>query len=718
MRPFASGLTSAALAALLAAGGPARAADDAPKLDTSLNHVPADAAFYSSSLRLGEQVKAFLASNAYAKLRALPAAKAAAEHLHAELAKPDAPVAPVIAFFHDPANRELTDLLLALGRREVVVYGGAGWADFATLLLEANGAMRFAPAQAALSGKFGPEANKAQAEAVLRVLSASADKLRVPELVLGFRLDNAAPATAQIKRLEDLLKPLSDQEPQLKGRVKRVAVGGGAEALTLTLDGGMVPWDQIPVDEDFKDDVKALFAKLKTLKLTVSLVAKNDFLLLGIGPDAGAVEKFGRGPALATRSEFRPLAQFRDKPLVAVNYTSAALAAAVATTPEDVTGIATALKGFLGKAPISDDRRKAIEKDVDDLAQQLAATLPRPGASMGFAFLTPRGMEGYAYDYTTPRAIESKPLTILDHVGGSPLMAAAARVGAGTSAYKTLVKWLKTIYGHAEAVVGELLGEAQQQQIQTAVQLVLPHLKKFDEITATMLLPALADGQMALVVDAKWTSKHWFPELDQGGQELPMLELGCVHSVSDSALLLRAFRSYRELVNDVLAQARQFGAQVPEDLPKAQTKKVGPGMAYYWPVPEMGQDAQVQPNVALSEGVLAATLSLAHSERLLKPTPLAGDGGPLADKRPLLAASVVDFGGVLRAARPWVEKFAIPALAEVAEDAPPGLTRKELPGQVRTLLDVLQVFRGYRSATYREGNATVTHSETVIQDLK
>ena len=38
--------------------------------------------------------------------------------------------------------------------------------------------------------------------------------------------------------------------------------------------------------------------------------------------------------------------------------------------------------------------------------------------------------------------------------------------------------------------------------------------------------------------------------------------------------------------------------------------------------------------------------------------------------------------------------------------------------QVHTALEVLKCFRGVSSATYREGNATVTHFETVIRDLK
>ena len=42
--------------------------------------IPADASFYSTSLRLGEQMDQFFKSNAFAKLRALPAAKLAMEN--------------------------------------------------------------------------------------------------------------------------------------------------------------------------------------------------------------------------------------------------------------------------------------------------------------------------------------------------------------------------------------------------------------------------------------------------------------------------------------------------------------------------------------------------------------------------------------------------------------------------------------------------------------
>src|SRR5262245_22804827 len=60
------------VAATIAASRPARAADLAEQAH-SLGRVPADAAFYSASLRMKEQWDIFEKSNAYRKLMEIPA---------------------------------------------------------------------------------------------------------------------------------------------------------------------------------------------------------------------------------------------------------------------------------------------------------------------------------------------------------------------------------------------------------------------------------------------------------------------------------------------------------------------------------------------------------------------------------------------------------------------------------------------------------------------
>ena len=53
--------------------GPVRASNAAPKYGNSLDWVPADAVFYSASLRLREQYDIVVQSNAFKKLAEMPA---------------------------------------------------------------------------------------------------------------------------------------------------------------------------------------------------------------------------------------------------------------------------------------------------------------------------------------------------------------------------------------------------------------------------------------------------------------------------------------------------------------------------------------------------------------------------------------------------------------------------------------------------------------------
>src|SRR5207253_2706458 len=171
---------------------------------------------------------------------------------------------------------------------------------------------------------------------------------------------------------------------------------------------------------------------------------------------------------------------------------------------------------------------------------------------------------------------------------------------------------------------------------------------------------------------------------------------GAVRTVNDSALLLKSLEAYRALANDVMAKAREFGAPIPEGgIPPAQSKKLASGTAYFWPIPAMGQDEQIVPNLGIGTNIVAQSLSLKHTERLLAPTPLATQNGLLEPNRPLLGAVVLDIAGWNGVVQAWAEKFLVPALlAKVPDNAPPGLTRKEIPDQIATIFRVVQCIRG------------------------
>jgi hypothetical protein len=712
----------AALAGLLAP--PARAAD-ADKLDnTSLRLIPADASFYGTLLRNREQIEAIANSRAWAKLRDLPAAKMLWQKVREEYTKDSGGLAPLRHFYEQPENKELVEVLADAVSNEVFFYGGKGWPEFVDLASQINGAVRFGPMMAQLSGKGrGKNPNQLQAQMALETLAENLDLIQIPEFVIGFKISDTKKAEAQLQRLQALGEALVEHAPPLKGQFKRVKVGTD-NFLTLTLDGSMVPWDQIPFDslEEKEGQFAPLVKKLRGLKLTVSLGVRDGYLLVSLAPSTDAVTRLGaKGPRLLDRAELKPLAKFADKRLTAISYASQTFIARASTSGKDIEGMIEGAKSLLAKADLTDEQRKRLDKDLDDLAKDLKKYVPEVGAALAFSFLTERGQEGYAYDFGKHPEMEgAKPLTLLNHVGGNPILAAVGWSRPSTEGYETLVKWVRTAYGHAEEAFLPKLPADQKDKYEEFKKTFFPLLGRLNEATGKMLLPSL-DGQAAFVLDAKWTSKQWIKLLPETPQALPLPELGIVLGVRNAALLRKAMGEYRQVLNEIIAKVHDLDptGNVPDikKIPEPETAKTNAGTLYFYTLPaEWGLDPQVLPTAGLSAQVAALGLSRAHAERLLSAKPLKVDGGPLADyaKRPLVGAFYCNWPAFIDAVTPWAQYAADQVPGGKDGDGP---TWGDLVKQTRTVLEVLKVFRGTTSATYLENGVLVTHTETVIRDL-
>ena len=235
-----------------------------------------------------------------------------------------------------------------------------------------------------------------------------------------------------------------------------------------------------------------------------------------------------------------------------------------------------------------------------------------------------------------------------------------------------------------------------------------------------MLLPALADGQIGFVLDAKIVSKQWFKEMPTASQPLPMLEPAIVCGVSDAVLLKKALGEYRAIFNDAIAKVRELvpNLEIPDwvKIPEPETRKTKDGTIYSYQLPATwGVDKQIAPNLALSDKVMVTSISPDQSQRLLAGTPLKVKSGPLADlKQPLAAAAYFNWPALVDAVGPWVE-YGFTQYATLSGQQPAALN--ETLKQVRTVMDVLKVFRGISSVTYFEDKVLVTHTVTVIEDL-
>ena len=724
MVPIHSTRLAALLEALVLITGlvsPTRAADD-----TALKIIPADAAFFSSSLRIKEQIDIVAKSNAWATVWKMPAVQQGWKMLVDEY-KADGKLAPVHNFFAQEENKELLTLLADAGSHEIFVYGGQDWVTFIDLLQRAYGAASIEPLQELIDGNpAGLSQNELQARAVLKFLSKNPQLLKLPDFVVGCKITDAKRAEKQLKRLEAVLEMFAGIIPQLQGRVKKEKIND-SNFLTLTLDGSLVPWDMIPIKdiEDKPGEFAPVIAQLKKLTLTISVGVQKDYLLFSIGGNTAQLAKIGgAGAKLATRVEMKPLAKFADKKLVSVGYASKAFLAQ-AGAGMDYEGYVTLAKNALPKSPLPDEQQKRIIKDLTDLSKELKTDKTAFGASVNLSFMTPRGIESLNYNYSkNPQIDGSKPLTLLNHLGGDPLLAAVGRAKVDGSGYKMLVKWVKVVYGHVDEIVLANIPGDEKDEYQKVTASLLPLFKRFDDNTLKQFIPALADGQLGFVLDAKWSSKHWLSLAPATPNAMPMPELGVVLGVTDAAKLRKSMAEYLTLTNDMIGAVRALQAAagtIPNfSIPAPESVKKQAGTLYFYKLPEaIGLDAQVVPTAGLSDKTAVLTLSHSHAERLLTSTPLKLDGGPLAAhlKNPLASAFYCNWPAIVDAATPWIEMGVSAAIGDGFIADGPNKKRDEIMAQVKTVLEVLKVYRGTTSATFFEDGVIVTHSESVFKDL-
>ncbi|MBW8885390.1 MAG: hypothetical protein JF612_11610, partial [Planctomycetia bacterium] len=405
----------------------------------ALSKVPADIEYYRSMLRMGETVETIRKSQMWKQIWDEPALKELQKKAMESLGGAD--FEPIRKFFADPANAEIPALAADAVSNEIFVSIGTGMGDLVSLAQELGGGLRFGPAFQQLLGQGQGDPMRTRARLLLQSLSEKPERLRVPDVMIGFKIREPAKVATQLKRIDPLIADALKDSP-LKGRTRRIKLGDD-EFLVLSLDGSLVPWDQIPIGmfEDKEGEFAPLMKHLKSMKLSIALGVRQGYLLLVIGQSTDSVLRFGgAGPKLIDRPELKPLANATTKPLTSISYASAKLRQATATTAEDITGLADGAKALLGQIGLPDDLTNSLTKDIDALTQSLAKGLVRPEAAFSYSFRTTRGWETFDYDSTPAGASSTKPLTLLNHVGGNPILASVWRSKTTVDDYRVFVK--------------------------------------------------------------------------------------------------------------------------------------------------------------------------------------------------------------------------------------------------------------------------------------
>jgi hypothetical protein len=716
-----------AVMAVLAAGWltiPAVTAAELDKLDSALKLVPEDAAFYSSMMRNREQFEILRGSRAWAKIERMPIVQMGVAWYGQQLTMPESGSAKLHAMLENPEFRKIVDLVADMASDEVFVVGDDSCTEFVELAQSVAGAVRYGPMMMQATGNAaGGNPNQLRAKLAISALAEHADLIEVPNVVIGFRVKNIDLAKEELIKLEMFGNILESNE-QTKGRFKKTKVGDH-DYLVLKLDGGLLPWDQIPVEkitemELEEGDAEKVVAALKEANLVLALGLRGNDLLVSVGSSLECLESLGNGPRLVDRAELKPLEKFVDKRLTGIAYVSKELKEQIANQKGQIDGLRELADELLPMAKLTEEQNERVRSDIESLTTDLKSLTAELGPAVGFSFLTDGGMESYRYNWDAQGRIDgSKPLGLLRHVGGNPLLAVVSRATVSGSVYEGMVKWAKVGYGYFQEFGLPRIPERDRAKVQQFLDAAMPHVAQIDRANREMLMPALADGQSALVVDAKLRSKQFIASLPATPEPMPMLEPAIVMGVRDAKLLKQGLSEYRRAINGIIDAARQIeGNKVPPEvrIPEPQTSEGPLGTVYGFPfAKELGVDEQVVLNIGVSDSVAVVSVSKEHTERLLKSTPLAVGGVLAGIDRPRAAAIWINWKALVDAAIPWVD-FAIVQTAaskDLAEDQQTAIVQ-----QARTALEVLKVVYCVTSESYLDDGVLVQHSLTEIHDVK
>jgi hypothetical protein len=692
--------TSLIIAVVVAATPSLRA--QAPE---SLKFVPADVAFYSSGSRLREQYDAFVNSNAYAKLQSMPIVQMGMGLLQQQWNNPEG-LGQLKAFIEAPENQQLVALATDAVSHEIFVYGDEGFGDMVEFATELNQANQRAQMMA-LAGDVD-NIQEVMLQQIMQVVEKHLDTLQVPDAVIGFRLTDSQRATAELNRAEQLLTAILAQQPGLGERLSRSQIAGG-DFLSLQLDGSLIPWAAL--EQQGGAEITKIRDKVSKMTLSVTLGVKDNFLLLSIGDNNDHLAALGQGDLLAARKELAGLKQHAQKPITSVNYVSGDFAQRANPAGQQINQLLAFAEAFLQN--VGDPMlQQEIVKDVNDFTEDLKNAISKTGAVSSFSFRTDRGYEGYSYNWSeNNRSDGSKPLTILDHVGGDPLLVIAGRRKYSLESYDKVAKWIGRAIYYAEKIGVAQLGEEEREFYQKVRADLVPLVSRLDQVTREKLMPAFRDGQSAFVLDTKTTSNQLHENLPPSSEALPIPEIGLVYSVSDPEMLKGAASEYFTIAQQIIDTLHEADPNKipPLKLPPPESRDFPGGTIFYYRLPrELGLDKQISPNAGLSQDTLVLTPIPKMTVRLLANTPLKGVG-PVADRNnPLSAAFQFNFAGLLDAITPWVD-YGV-GLSDGAID-------QGTLSQIETGIEILKCFRGASGVTYQEDDAWVSHYESFWRDL-
>jgi len=778
-----------ALLAFLPMVGVARGAD---ALEGGVSMIPKDAAFVSATLRLQEQIDLVLSSNAVAAIRKLPGVVQALEQYEEQKLQPGSPLSMLDTYLQLPENQQAVELLRDMVSTDTFLYGEPSCITFleliqkvqqaqnaATILQMSRGGapggievnrrfeldriemddddadaddddddkgsslnrgLKIVPVRRQVAEIEELELNTAgsseqlTARIILQALADNAEKIVVPDLVWGFKTGKPEVATSQIKRIEVLLKLLTQTNPAFGNALERRSIAGG-EVVTLTIDGGLIPWGQMLRDQaDIEDgDLDKVRRKLGELDLVIAIGLIGDRVILSIGDSADHLEKLvvADGKGLASTTPFEPLLEHRNERITGISYVSEALARAAAPSAADLEQLAALADTVADSAGLPDGAAREAREMLGKMAAGYKRRLPIPGPTLGYSFLTDKGYEGYAWDWTRNGVLDSsKPLDLLGHTGGSPLLSIVTRAKTPPDQFDDFIDWGRMALAFFRKNILIKADEDDRERFEQAGRQFEPLADRLVTTLQTKIFPALADGQSAFVLDGKEKAARLQRLMPASAEPLPIVAPAIAVKLDDPKLFREGLSDLFALADDLVEEIRALNPDSLPDgyrIPEPSKSKVDGGALWTFALPNAGLDDQIEPTIGIGEDVAVFSLLPTQASRMLLRKPQETGAAQSRFGEPLGVAAAVDGPGLIDLVEPWIEYAVRVGVLQqrngfIDNDSTIGPEgdddrMRDILRHTSVVLEALRCIRVTVAEATTRSDATVVHWQNVIRDL-
>jgi len=720
---------------------PSASAERLVKPGTSLEFIPADVSFYGAVFNLGELAERVRSSRAYDRLIHHPFWNRLPEVLEPELYSQ---LEQVKSYLANPQVQAVLELLTDMHAQEVFVAGDRELIPLAELNALSN----------ALSGLWDyeePGADRLEQIFTIRFFARHREKIRIPRILVGWKVKDTQRASRYLMALQGFLTFASLSIPELAGRLNQETIAG-ARYQTITLDGRMLPWDDL---EWQIQDLKAALGEdavlldqiiehLEQLKLVIAFGMRDDYVMLSLGPDTSFLARLGQGPLLADQPAMARLAEFADQIWISTRYISRELLELSYYSPRVFDLAVVEVNESFGKLP---EGMEEYQELIDylrtgfiPLVEKMRPALPVVGPSVSCNYLTPRGVEEWQFDWHETPVPENRTLRLLDHFGGKPLLGSAGYIPITSTEYDLLLALADYVAGVIDHVVERSLKDAEDlrdpgepsrlQQYRRFKKRCRSILADLDRVNRRLLLPALEMGQWGLVVDARMRTVPSFLSAEECPDGLPHPEVALVIGLSDAGKFREAIAQYQKLwdqLKEVIREGFDDDIFPFEDLNLRPTscEESAFGTILYWNLPaEISEEFKLDPRVgvtfAIGSDVAVLCLTVDHAKRLLESTPLQPAGVIADPETPRLGATTADLHGISQVLEPWV-LFSVRALVQrpplASEPSEQESASKDFENFAVQVLKTFGCLKRYTSENSGQPGLVISHSLLEVTDL-